>query len=384
MHSSSTIKLSTDALASNIEFIRSRLHENVRFSSVVKGNAYGHGIDAYVPMAERCGIDHFSVFSAGDAFSVSKAMNNDSTILIMGDLNNHDLGWVIERDVEFFVFDIERVEAALAVAKNNKKRARIHIEIETGLNRTGFNLAELKPLVKLLKDNPEYFHVEGLCTHYAGAESIANHVRVQKQIKRYNKLYEWLRGQGITPAIRHTACSAAAMMYPRTQMDLVRIGILQYGFWPSKEVFIDYLSRLKGKDKIDPLKRIISWSSYIMGIKKVKTGEFIGYGTSFLAQQNMKIATIPVGYAHGYSRILSNQGHVLINDRRVPVIGIVNMNMMMVDITDTPNVSKGTEVILIGGEGNTNISVASFSELSNQLNYELLTRLPHDIPRIIE
>lgn len=384
MHSTSTIMLHSEALRSNIDFIRSRLSDKVKLSSVIKGNAYGHGIEAMAPMIEKCGVNHFSVFSADEAFRAYKVLSKSSTILVMGAVYNSDVEWLIEKDIEFFVFDIERAQVALDAAKKVGKPAKIHIEIETGLNRTGFSKKELDPLVTLLKENKQYLQAAGLCTHYAGAESIANHVRVQKQIKRFNKIYEWLNNQGITPAVRHTACSAAAMAYPKTHMDMVRIGILQYGYWPSKEIFIDYLGKLKVEYQKDPLTRVITWTSYVMGIKSVKAGEFIGYGTSYLAQQNMIIATIPVGYAHGYSRVLSNQGRVLINGRRVGVVGIVNMNMMMVDITDTIDVKRGTEVTLIGGYEETAISVASFGELSNQLNYELLTRLPHDIPRITE
>ena len=162
---------------------------------------------------------------------------------------------------------------------------------------------------------------------------------------------------------------------------MVRIGIMQYGFWPSDETLINYLS--KKEEKVDPLQRVISWKSKVMSTKEVNTGEFIGYGTTYLAHKKMKIATIPVGYAHGFSRSLSNQGRVLIKGKRVGVVGIVNMNLMTVDVTDIPEIQKGDEVVLIGKQGDLAISVASFSELSNQLNYELLTRLPYKIPRII-
>jgi alanine racemase len=160
---------------------------------------------------------------------------------------------------------------------------------------------------------------------------------------------------------------------------MVRIGILQYGFWPSKETLIQYLS--KKSIKTDPLTQVLSWKSSIMSLKKVKTGEFISYGTSYLAQKDMKIALIPVGYAHGFSRNLSNQGRVLISGLRVAVIGMVNMNMLIVDVTANDNVKLGDEVVLIGSQGDLSITVSSFSEFSDQLNYELLTRLPGEIPR---
>ncbi|MEP2771863.1 MAG: alanine racemase [Fulvivirga sp.] len=384
MGSTSKIYLSKEALKTNFEFLRSRIEPEVKLSAVVKGNAYGHGIEEYIPLAESVGFDHFSVFSSDEAKRVKKASTQNSPVLIMGEIAEEDMEWVIQEDVHFFVFEIERVKEALVHAKEYNKKAKIHIEFETGFNRTGFNAKELVPLVELLKSNREFIDVEGVCTHYAGAESVANHVRVQKQIKTFKKLHQWLIGQGITPKMRHTACSAATMSYPKTRMDMVRVGILQYGFWPSREVFIDYLAKARNhKDKQDPLRRVISWKSTVMSVKHVKTGEFIGYGTSFLAQQNMKVAAVPVGYAHGYSRELSNQGRVLINGRRVGVIGIVNMNMLMMDITDVPNVNVGDDVILIGVDSGVEITVSAFGELSNQLNYELLTRLPMNIPRYL-
>lgn len=190
-----------------------------------------------------------------------------------------------------------------------------------------------------------------------------------------------MRKKGTSPKMLHTACSAASMSYPQTRMDMARVGIMQYGYWPSRETFINYLSTKK--DKSDPLKRVITWKSQIMTKHTVLPGEFIGYGTSYMAENETQIAVVPVGYAHGYSRALSNQGRVLIRGQRMGVIGLVNMNMLIVDVTNIPNCEVGDEVVLIGKQDDLEISVSSFGELSIQLNYELLTRLPQDIPRII-
>jgi len=200
-------------------------------------------------------------------------------------------------------------------------------------------------------------------------------------MKRFNAQARQLEAEGIVPKQKHTACSAAVMTYPKTRMDMVRIGIMQYGYWPSVETLMSYLG--KRNDKEDPLDRVISWKSRVMNLKTVKAGQFVGYGTTYLAVREMRIAIVPVGYAEGYSRSLSNQGRVLINGQRVGVIGIVNMNMLIADVTNVTNTKIGDEVVLIGRQGDLVISVASFSELSDQLNYELLTRLPADIPRII-
>lgn len=380
IESSSKLLLSQSALDNNLQFIKKHVGPNVKVSSVVKGNAYGHGISNFIPMAMACGINHFSVFSADEAFRVIEAAEGQCQIMIMGDISGQDVSWAIENDVEFFVFEIQRVKEAILSAKKLGKPAKIHLEVETGLNRTGFDELGLQEVIDLIKDNPDQLDVAGICTHFAGAESVANYLRIKKQYKVFNKLLKFLNKQGIEPKVKHTACSAAAMTYPKTCMDMVRIGILQYGFWPSSETFIDYLSKNKSNEKHDPLKRVITWKSRVMSTKKVKRGEFIGYGTSYLAEQDTHVAAVPVGYSHGYSRGLSNLGRALVNNVRVGVIGVVNMNMMMLDITET-EAKVGDEVILIGAKNGVEISVASFSELSNQLNYELLTRLPERIPR---
>ncbi|PLX03974.1 MAG: alanine racemase [Marinilabiliales bacterium] len=260
-------------------------------------------------------------------------------------------------------------------------KARIHIEIETGMNRTGFDKKEFKKLFKKINENREVLEIAGICTHYAGPESIANHLRVQRQISNYKRYVKQFAKNGIVPYRKHTACSAASITYTKTQMDMVRIGILQYGFWPSDETRIHYLHN--DGEKLDPLQRVLSWKSQIMVVKQVKTGEFVSYGTTFLAQEDMTIAIVPVGYSHGYSRTLSNHGRVLVHGHRCGVIGLVNMNMMIVDISGLDNVKAGDEVVLIGRQGDLTITVHSFSQMSDQLNYELLTRLPYDIPRIL-
>ncbi|MBU2650882.1 MAG: alanine racemase [Bacteroidetes bacterium] len=381
MLSPSYIELDTAALENNFSFLRQLVGRNVRISSVVKSDAYGHGIDYFVPIALKCGVDHFSVFSSDEAFRVWEITHGNSDICIMGFIPEEDLTWVIENGIEFYVFDVERLLNAIRIARSTGKRAKIHIEIETGMNRTGLDKAGLERLVKLYSAYSSHIDVMGLCTHFAGAESIANHVRIKKQLKIFNQTYQWLKNQGINPKIRHTACSAASVSYPQTRMDMVRIGIMQYGFWPSRETFIQYVHRRKSKK--DPLIRVLSWKSRIMSIKDVREGEFISYGTSYLAQEDKRIAVIPVGYYHGYTRSLSNQGRVLIKGHQAPVIGLVNMNMLVADINGMDGVKPGDEVVLIGRQGDRTISVSSFSEFSDLLNYELLTRLPSNIRRVV-
>ena len=381
MGSSSNILISRSALKHNLDYIRRLTGEKVIISSVVKGNAYGHGVEAIVPAAEEAGVNHFSVFSSFEAKQVALSISPESQIMIMGYIDDDDLEWVLENGVEFFVGDIDRAEKVLKICKEKAIKAIIHIELETGMNRTGIKYKDLENLATLLKRNNEYFEVKGLCTHFAGAESIANYVRIQRQIKHFHEMDKHLARLDIHPQIRHMASSAATIAYPKSRMDLVRIGIMQFGFWPSRETFIHHIHNKANKH--DPLIRVLKWTSKVMTVKRVKQGEFIGYGNHFQAFKNMKIAIIPVGYCDGYSRSLSNHGKVLINNERISVVGMVNMNMILANVSKLPNIKVGDEVVIIGRQGSHQLSVASFSELSNQVNYELLTRLPDKIARLI-
>lgn len=383
MHNNSHLELDPKAYKTNIDFLRKHFHKGVLFSSVVKGNAYGHSIEKFVEIALSENVKHFSVFDSQEARRVKAVVGDQATVMIMGWLSNEeDLAWSIQNDIEFFVFEKHRLTSALAVAKKIGKKAIVHIEVETGMNRTGFNSSELKWVQDFLNKNSSFIEFKGLCTHFAGAESIANYFRIKKQIDRYDEIYKQFCDKGLKPQLKHAACSAAAMMYPETQMDMVRIGIMQYGFWPSPEVLVNFYNSKRKNE--NPLRRVISWKSSVMSVKKVKRGEFVGYGTSFMADANMKIACVPVGYAHGYGRSLSNIGRVLINGERCVVIGSINMNMMVIDVTLLDQIKRNDEVVLIGDQADKQLSVSSFSDYSNLLNYELLTRLSADIPRIIK
>jgi alanine racemase len=384
MKSSSIIELKKSCLEKNIEYLQKRIGKTVKFVSVIKGNAYGHGIKEFLPMAEECGIDYFAVFDSCEAEIAFNVKKPKTKIMIMGMIDDRDIKGAIKNDISFFVFENTRLKQAINDAKKLKKKAKIHIEVETGLHRSGYGTAELKKAVKLINQNKKYLFIDGVCTHFAGAESISNYVRIQNQLKRFNEIKKWLEEKDIVPKYYHTACSSAALIYPETRMDLVRIGISQYGFWPSEEV---RMHALLSKDKnfgARPLKRVLKWKSQIMSIETVEPGEFISYGNFFQATKKTKIATVPVGYSHGYRRSLSNLGYVLVKGKKAPIIGMVNMSVMIINVTSIPLVKKDDTVVLIGKQGKYEITVASFSELSNLVNYELLTRLPERIPRIVK
>lgn len=383
----SQIELSKEAFKENISFLQDYIGQDVIFSSVIKGNAYGHGTEAFVPMAEECGVRHFSVFSSDEARNAIRASScEDTHVMIMGMIRNGALGWAIENDVSFFVFDVKRLKVAISEAKRLGKPARIHLHLETGMNRLGLEEDEFEETVFIIKENREHLSLDGICTHYAGAESVGNYVRIQEQIDNFNEYCQWFTGHDIEPELRHTACSASTLNYPETTMDLVRIGIAQYGFWPNRETYMNFVKKhpdVQAKHK-DPLRRVMTWKSRVMSTKKVPAGEFIGYGNTYLTSRDEQIASVPIGYSHGFGRNLTNVGIVLVKGERAPVAGLVNMNLITIDITDIPDVSKGDEVVIIGHQGEQEMTVASFSEMRNFMNYEVLVQIPSNLPRSVK
>ncbi|MEJ2003644.1 MAG: alanine racemase [Cyclobacteriaceae bacterium] len=378
---SSRIKLSQSSLTSNFNFIRKKVGPDVRICSVVKANAYGHGIHQFVPMAEKCGIDHFAVASSFEAEEVLEVCSENSHIIIMGILYEEDIPWAIENDIEFYVFNFNRLPVVRAAAEKLGKKAIIHLEVETGANRTGLHPKDFERVIEFLKENSDFIRFEGLCTHLGGAETLANKFKIDKQIIRFNEFLHRCDELGYKPRLRHMASSAAAFAYEETRFDMVRIGVSQYGFWPSPDIRMHHLQET-GKDTEKGLRRIFSWKTDIMDIRKVDPGEYIGYGTAYQAVQETRIAVLPLGYSNGYPRALSNNGHVLIHGKKAPILGLINMNLFMVNISHIPDARVGDEVVLVGRQKNNVINIGSFTESTHLLNNEMLSRLPAAIPRV--
>jgi len=379
MASTSYIEIDRSALGNNVCFLKNLLGKKTKFSAVVKGNAYGHGLSRILPALEELGTDHFSVYSSAEAREAFGYASPESSIMILGYITPGDLEWVIRHRIEFYVSDPEELLSAIDMAGQLNEKAFIHLELETGMFRTGMTLTELKKAIPMIRKHADRIHVKGIASHFAGAESIANYKRIRKQFTTYNKRLKQLAEQGIVPEYRHIASSAAAINYPDTRLDMVRTGVLVYGYWPTRETFINYVHRKR--DKSDPLKRAMNWYTQVAHVKTVPAGEFIGYGLHYQSNHKMTIMVVPVGYCNGYSRSLSNNGHVIIHGMRSPVIGTVNMNMIICDVTDIPDVKPGDRVILIGRQEDTEITFTSFADMNNSLNYEILARLPENIHR---
>ncbi|MEQ8906573.1 alanine racemase [Ekhidna sp.] len=380
---SSRIELSQSSLTSNINFIKKKIGSEARISSVVKANAYGHGIEEFVKMAERAGVDHFATASAFEAETVLEAKSDKSDVMIMGILYSEDIAWAIENEIEFYVFNFERLPLVLEEAKRLNKKAKVHLEVETGANRTGLPEKEFQPALSFLKKHSKHLEFTGLCTHFGGAESFSNQFKIDRQHKKFKEFLKVCKQKKFMPQIRHIACSAAALAYPDTVYDLVRIGVAQYGFWPSPDIYYMHMQNAGRSSNGGSLKRLFTWKTDVMDVRDVCAGEFIGYGTAYQATQDMKVAVMPLGYSNGYPRAQSNRGHVLVKGKKAPIVGLINMNLFMVDVSHIEGVEVGEEVVLVGRQKNNTINISSFTQVTQLMNNEMLSRLPAAIPRKI-
>ncbi|NIT55236.1 MAG: alanine racemase, partial [Aliifodinibius sp.] len=232
-----------------------------------------------------------------------------------------------------------------------------------------------------IKKSP-FIKLEGVYTHFANIEDTTDHSYALSQLDQFNKMALRVKEEGFSDVIFHTACSAATLLFPETHFDMVRLGISQYGLWPSRETFLSYKIK-HAKNGEDVLQPVMTWKTRISQIKTVPADHFIGYGCSYQTTRETRIAVLPVGYADGYDRALCNQSYVLIGGKRAPIRGRVCMNIMMVDVTDIPGVKLEDEAILLGKQGTEQITAETLAELSDTINYEFVTRINWEIPRIV-
>ncbi|MBW3582238.1 MAG: alanine racemase [Euryarchaeota archaeon] len=378
-YANSWIEIDQDAIRHNYEDLSAFFGPNTEIVCVVKGRAYGHGYFPTVPVLERAGARRFAVFSAHEATRFKLRARPDSSLQIMGGAHPDHIPWVVKEGCEPWVNVPGAWPDFEAEIARQRKTTRFHVEVETGMNRTGLPWDEALDVCARIHDDPHAV-LEGVCTHLAGAEEKKNEGRVALQKQRYFRFLDEIEEMGIRPNTRHIASSSAAILDPECRLDLVRIGISLYGFWPTREVYLRHMAAMGGEPAWDPY-RALSWKSSVRLVRDVMDGDFVGYGDSHQMEGPGRIAIVPVGYADGFSRGLSNLGYVLIRGRRASIVGPVNMNMLQVNVGHIPEVEPGDEVVLIGHQGDEEITVASFSEYNYMVNYEFMTRLSDEIPR---
>jgi len=369
-----SLRISVSALRHNAELLRA-LVGPTHAAFVVKGNAYGHGaVDT--ALAIEGAAAKLCVYSLEEAVELRDG-GVTAKILILGPIPPEDLDQAVAINAEVALWDTGGYVRQLAAsAKRAHKRTLAHVKINTGLNRLGLAPESLADAVEDYVQLSD-IQIAGVFSHLAAAEELDSPFTMQ-QLERFNRAYASaepiLAAHGSLP-IRHIAASAAAMLWPQTRLDMSRFGIALYGLWPSAPT----REAMNGGNL--PLRPALSYVTELVVIREIAAGDPVGYGTTFHAPRAMRIGIVPLGYADGIPRALSNKGAVLIGGGRCPIIGRIAMNMAFVDLTHAPHAQTRQTVTLIGRDGDAEITAEDWATWSDTINYEIVTRLPGHLTR---
>lgn len=370
------------AIDYNIKQIKQVLKPETKIMAVVKANAYGHGMFEVALQAYKSGAEILGVVSAEEAFILRKK-EIIKPIVVLGPVTKDEMAELIKQKVSFTVYSSRSFLDASKMATILQKKAMVHIKVETGINRLGFSADEAPLFIKKIKEH-RFLELEGIFTHLASVEEL-NHSYTKNQLFQFEKVIARIAKKDIgidwtqIPYIS-TSASAAAILVPEARYNTVRLGIAMYGLWPSRGV--EAWTRKKFKTKKIKLKPVLKYRTRLVSVKKIPAGSFVGYGTSFQSPKPMILGVVPVGYAEGIDRSLSNMGFMLLNGAVVPIVGRVCMNMTILDITKRPQAKEGDEVVVIGASRNKKITATDIADWAGTINYEIVTRLPEHLPRI--
>ena len=372
------VEVEIAALNSNFHAFRDHLGPGVELSHVIKSNAYGHGLELVAHEDEASGIVHsLSVISVEELVRV-RAARVKLPVIILGYVPLAAWETVVDSDGSPVITSRESLAALSESASAHGRNTSVYLKVETGTHRYGIPEDELLDFVGQVQSLPG-MHLQGISTHFANIEDTTDHTFAMEQLERFARAVSRVKEAGIDVPVRSTACSAAAILFPESCFEMARIGMASYGIWPSKETRVS-ARHVEGAG-LD-LKPVLTWKTRVAQTKSVGKGGFVGYGCSWRADVDSRIAVLPVGYADGYSRSFSNVAHVLIRGRRAPVRGRVCMNVTVVDITHISDVTLEDEVVLLGAQGEERISAEDLAGWSGTIPYEVVAGIAEHLPRV--
>ena len=360
-----------DAFRFNLDSIKKNINENTQIITVLKADGYGHGA---VPLAKEAEKEErvwgIAVATVEEALELRRG-GIKKPLLILGYTYQEDYDLIAEEELHPTVFKLSMAQELSQAALRKNKTIKIHIKIDTGMSRIGYrDLEKSVPEILEISRLPG-LEIEGLFTHFARADE-REKAPAYQQLEKYQAFQKALKEAGLKIPLCHCSNSAGIIRIPEANMDAVRAGIILYGLYPSEEV---------EKEPV-PLKPLMTLKSHIAYIKTLEPGVQISYGGTYTTQKETRVATIPVGYADGYARSLSNKGWVLIRGKKAPILGRVCMDQFMVDVTDIPEVRELDEVILLGKSQDQQITMEELGELSGRFNYEFACCISKRVPRI--
>ena len=380
----SWLEIDGAALRHNVATFREALGAGVRIGGVLKGNAYGHGFEQVLPIAHAA-CDTLYVIDPRDALLVRAFEKNNGLqnrqVLVLGGIDAEEAVELARFGIDVALTDAGQARF-VAPLRAAGVRLRAHLHLDTGLGREGFTLADLPRGVEWLAEAADAIEVAGVLSHFANIEDVTEQTYANRQLDVFDegvrRITSVLKSE--RPFERHIAASAAALLVPRARQDAVRIGISLYGLWASNETRLSAHSVL---GRVPELRPVLSWRCASQLTKWLPAGSYVGYGCTWRAPADTRIAVLPLGYYDGYPRMLSGKAHVLVAGQRCPVLGRVMMNHVVVDVTRAATDDGQVIATLLGRDGGEQLSAEQLAGWAQTINYEIVTRLGAHLRRIV-
>ena len=365
-----TANIDLNAIENNIDQVRRLVGKDKKIMAIIKADGYGHGAVSVAKFLDGINVDAYGIAIIEEGIELRKAGINKS-LLILGYTPIQQYRQLVEYDITQTIFQVHTAKALSEEALRQNKVAKIHIKVDTGMNRIGFD--DSAESIKKIKEINEMkgLEIEGIFSHFACADEKIKDSSYE-QLNRFHHFVETLKKENVHIPIKHISNSAGIVEFSNEDFDMVRSGIITYGYYPSEDV---------NKTNVH-LKPSMELKTHISFVKNVEANEGISYGHTFITEEKMTIATVPVGYADGYPRSLSSKGRVLVNGEYAPIVGRVCMDQFMIDVSHIPNVKQDDIVTLVGFDGDKYISVEEISQLSNSINYEFICNVSKRVPRV--
>ncbi|WP_368030960.1 alanine racemase [Arcobacter sp. s6] len=362
-------EINLDNLAHNMKEVRRITNKDSKITAVIKADGYGHGAVSIAETLLENGADRFAVATLSEAIQVKTYFPNIET-MVLGYTPEHLAQEVIEYNIIQTIYTLEQAKEFSKIALSLNKEIVVHIKLDTGMNRLGmvFEDKTIDTILEISKlDN---LIIEGIFTHFAAADEI-NKEYTREQVKKYKYIVDNLEKRGLKIPLKHVSNSAGIIDLPEYNFDMVRAGIMLYGLYPSKEVNHDVVK----------LKEVMCLKAQVSFVKTLDAGTGVSYGLKYKCDKESFVATLPIGYADGYTRMLSGKAKVMVQGSFVPVIGNICMDQCVIDVSGL-DVNIGDEVILFGGNDINGISIDSVADLLNTINYEITCMVDKRVPRV--
>jgi alanine racemase len=372
-HRATRAEIDLQAFRHNFQNLRNHLGPKIRIMAVVKADGYGHGALPCARIAVDCGADYLGAGVVEEGIELRQS-GIDTPILILGSIFPDEAEDLVRHDLATIVCTLPLTKALSKEARKQNKTVSVHIKIDTGMNRLGVSPENLPELLNQIRESPN-LKLEGISTHFASADDEDLSI-TQAQFRKFHTALTILQNDDVP--IIHSANTSALFKFPESHFDMVRPGLILYGALPSPSL----QAVLNEKENLSPFQPVMQWKSQIILVKAITKGQPVSYSGSFTTQRDSLIATLPIGYADGLHRSLSNKMEVLIRGKRAPQIGNICMDMTLIDVTEIQDVQAGDEVVLFGKQEDQTITVEEMATKGGTIPYEILCNVGKRVPRV--